>query len=181
MFPCSVWVCKYYVGKELPGGYRRKLPMNHNFLRMWHKKNERRWEQTERVKEGGKFTSTLQVEVHVDAKQLKWMLTSPQRDKMWSEAKNKAKFIVLWGHKCTDGLSTLYNRNYGVSCHRFLNSNFLILIGQIFPTLSLSNNNYSPSLFFLHILSLNHVNICVLLFLIVIKIVLFKQDQTNTV
>lgn len=115
------------------------------------------------------------------AKQLKWMLTSPQRDKMWSEAKNKAKFIVLWGHKCTDGLSTLYNQNYGVSCHRFLNSNFLILIGQIFPTLSLSNNNYSPSLFFLHILWLNHVNICVLLFLIVIKIVLFKQDQTNTV
>lgn len=78
--------------------------MNHNLLRMWHEKNDKSWEQTERAKEDVKFTSTLQVEVHVDAKQLKWVLTSPLSDKMLSKAKNKAKFndgLMDWAHFIT--------------------------------------------------------------------------------
>lgn len=80
--------------------------MTHKPLRIWHEKNKRRWVQSEGAKQGERFTSALQVELQVSAKGRKWMLTSVQSDKIWTEAENETIYNMFWGRMFIDGLNT---------------------------------------------------------------------------
>lgn len=130
-----------------------------------------------RGNEGERFTSALQVELPVNAKGLKSMLTSPQSVKM-----------CLGGHMFIDRLSP------GSSFLTVLTWKmvFLVPFSQIvmywygathrigfLNVISFINNKYTPSLFSVYTLRLSHANM--LLKDNFSGIILFNQDETNTV